>query len=231
MLRRKTSTLAVVTLLGIAGIVASLFGFQEERFDLTVRNDFFSGMMGDGAALERGMKKCEEILAKNPNHPEALVWHGGGLYFMAGQAFQQGDQQKGIDLLARGAQEMDRAVELDPRNIGVRIPRGATYITASRFMPAEFSRPVLEKGVSDFQATYDLQKDELPSMGEHPRGELLFGLAEGYGRLGETAKAEEFFGRIQKDLKGSVYARRAAVWLEKRALPPEETGCVGCHVN
>src|SRR4051812_12527716 len=49
-----------------------------ERFDEIVRGDFFAGMMGDTARLERGMKYCEEVLSKNPKHAEALVWHGGG---------------------------------------------------------------------------------------------------------------------------------------------------------
>src|SRR2546423_5203788 len=47
------------------------------RFDALVREDFFAGMMGDEARLDRGMKFCEEILASNPKHAEALVWIGG----------------------------------------------------------------------------------------------------------------------------------------------------------
>lgn len=47
-----------------------------QRFDMLVREDFFSGFAGDADALERAMKKCEEILAKDPKNAEALVWHG-----------------------------------------------------------------------------------------------------------------------------------------------------------
>jgi hypothetical protein len=68
---------------------------EEVRFDHVVRNDFFAGMGGDQQALARGMKTCEEVLAKNPKHAEALVWHGAGLMFHAGREFTAGNNQKG----------------------------------------------------------------------------------------------------------------------------------------
>ncbi|HEY6039648.1 MAG TPA: hypothetical protein VIV58_35450, partial [Kofleriaceae bacterium] len=49
---------------------------KPERFEFKVRQDFFDGMRGDAAALDRAQKVCEDTLAKNPNHAEALVWHG-----------------------------------------------------------------------------------------------------------------------------------------------------------
>ena len=49
-----------------------------ERFDASVRDDFFSGLAGRPDAFERAMATCERMLAKNPRHPEALVWHGSG---------------------------------------------------------------------------------------------------------------------------------------------------------
>jgi len=103
---------------------------SRERFAFLVRADFFAGFAGDRAALERGMKVCEDTLAKNSNHAEALVWHGGGLVFIAGQAFQRADFRKGTDLWDRGLKEMDRAVELEPSNVIVLIPRGATLLKA-----------------------------------------------------------------------------------------------------
>src|SRR6266480_5305402 len=81
-----------------------------DRFDALVRNDFFAGMMGDEAHLDRGMKFCEEILAKNPKHAEALVWHGGGLLARAAQAYRKGDYARGDSLWKRGLEEMDHAV-------------------------------------------------------------------------------------------------------------------------
>src|SRR5258708_2410282 len=81
-----------------------------DRLDLKVRNYFFAGFAGNGTALVKGMKMCEDALAENPKHAEAMVWHGAGLYVQAGKAFQGGDQQKGMELYQRGMKELDEAV-------------------------------------------------------------------------------------------------------------------------
>jgi hypothetical protein len=39
---------------------------------MLVREDFFSGFAGSSEGLERGMRKCEEVLAKDPKNAEAL---------------------------------------------------------------------------------------------------------------------------------------------------------------
>jgi tetratricopeptide (TPR) repeat protein len=232
-MRRKTLKFA------IAGAIAFLIGFlstirsapaQETRFDLKVREDFFAGFTGNQEALDRGMKACEATLAADPKNAEAMVWHGSGLYFAAGQAFRSGDQQKGMDLWTRGLKEMQTAVDLAPDSVGVRIPRGAVLLTGSRFAPPDMAKPLIEQGVSDYQRAFDMQKDHLATLGSHPRGELLFGLAEGYGRLGDEAKAREYFDLILKDLPGTAYAKRANAWMEAKSLPVEQTRCVGCHV-
>ena len=55
------------------------------RFDYGVRADFFAGFRGDAERLARGMTLCEDLLAANPDHADALVWHGTGLMFLAGE--------------------------------------------------------------------------------------------------------------------------------------------------
>ncbi len=174
---------------------------------------------------------CEEALAADPKNAEALVWHGSGEYFLSGRAFQKGDSQKGTELSKLGMKEMDEAVMLAPENVAVRIPRGAVLLTASHFMPPDMARPLIEKGLSDYERSLELQAPHFDSLGTHPRGELLFGLADGYSRLGNQEKAKMYFERIQAELKDTVYAKRAATWMETKSLPVSETGCVGCHVS
>ena len=212
-----------------AGVLSgALFG--QERFDLKVRNYFFAGFSGDAASLEKGMKICEDTLAAVPKNAEALVWHGAGAFYEAGQAFQKGDQQKGGELWQRGLKEMDQAVELAPDDLGVRIPRGAVLLTASRYMPSpEMARPLIEKGLTDFEKTYDLQASYLADLGTHPRGELMIGLADAYSRSGHQEKAQVWFERIQKEMKGTPYEKSASIWLETRTLAPAQAGCLGCH--
>jgi hypothetical protein len=221
----------IMKLTAVVLLVAGLL-FSQERFDLKVRNYFFAGFAGDTASLEKGMKICEDILAAEPKHPEALVWHGSGLFFQSGQAFQKGDQQKGAELWQRGLKEMDLAVELAPDNIGVRIPRGAVLLTASRYVPsAEMARPLIEKGLTDFEKAYDVQASYLTDLGTHPRGELMIGLADGYSRAGHLDKAQVWFERIQKEMKGTPYEKSASIWLETKSLAPAQAGCLGCHTG
>jgi hypothetical protein len=229
-------------LLAAAGALAYFFGFistvrpapaqQPERFDMKVREDFFAGFSGDANRLARGMKMCETVLATSPKDAQALVWHGGGLMVEAGQAFQGGDQQKGMDLWTRGLKEMQTAVDLEPDNPGTRIPRGAVLLASSRFLPSpEMARPLIADGVADYEHTYEVQKPRFETLGTHPRGELLFGLAEGYSRLGDQAKAQAYFELIKSDLPNTAYAKRADVWLTTKTLPASQTGCIGCHVS
>ena len=205
----------------------------QERFDLKIRNYFFAGFAGDTAALDKGMKICEETLAADPRNAEALVWHGAGLYFGSGQAFQKGDQQTGLQLYARGIKEMDDAVEIAPDRVGVRIPRGATLLTGSRFMAPDMAHPLVEKAVSDYEKAYELQADHLDRLGAHSRGELLIGLADGYSRLGDQDRAKTWFERIKADplLHRTPYEKSADLWLETKSLPSAKAGCLGCHTG
>ncbi|HND22622.1 MAG TPA: hypothetical protein PLB18_24855, partial [Acidobacteriota bacterium] len=56
----------------------------------TVEEDFRAGMSGNQDAFDRAMKSTEELLAGNPAHAEALVWHGSGLVSKSGKAFMAG---------------------------------------------------------------------------------------------------------------------------------------------
>jgi tetratricopeptide (TPR) repeat protein len=221
--------------LGAVGVVSAAccamvmsHAVGQERFDLKVRNHFFAGFSGDAESLQKGMSMCEEALASDPKNAQALVWHGAGLYFQAGQAFQKGDQEKGMGLYQRGIQEMDDAVAIAPDAIGVRIPRGAVLLTGSRFARPEMAKPLIEKGVSDFQKAYDIQSPTLDKLPSHPKGELLLGLADGYGRLGNDDKAQEFYAMILKNMPGTAYATKANNWTETKA---SQTACIGCHTG
>ncbi len=204
----------------------------QERFDFKVRRYFFAGYTGDNAALETGMKICEEALTADPKNAEALVWHGTGVYYRAFQAFQHGDQQKGLELARQGMKEMDDAVAQSPENLGVRIPRGAFLLTSSRLVPdPAIAKGMIEKGVSDFEKTYSIQKSYLAELPSHPKGELLIGLADGYSRLGQRDKAEQWFKRIAVELKGTAYEDSANLWLQNKPLSPRQGGCFGCHIG
>jgi hypothetical protein len=223
--------LVVYTTLMVCALVAAL-AVAQDRFDFKVRNYFFAGYTGDSAALAKGMKICEDLLAANPKNAEAMVWHGTGVYFQGVSAFQKGDPQAGGQLVQSGMKEMDSAVALAPNDLGVRIPRGAFLLTASRNVPnPAIARPMTERGVSDLEKAYEFQQDHLDKLGTHPKGELLLGLADGYTRLGQPEKAQPMIDRILAEMKGTRYEASATLWKEKKSLPPEKAGCLGCHMG
>lgn len=205
--------------------------FAQERFDMTVRNDFFTGFAGDRAALERGMKKCEEILATNPKHAEAMVWHGSGIFFQSGQAAQNKDYPKAGELYTRGLDEMAAAVALAPENVSVLIPRGATLLNASHFIPGDNGKELLKIGLADYEKVYRLQRAHFDKLPGHASGELLFGIAEGYQRMGDDAHAHEWFQKLASiDDPENGHLKQAKDYLQSGKLEGPVT-CVGCHVG
>jgi hypothetical protein len=222
----------------IAGAIAFIVGFlstlrsapaqETARFDMKVRESFFTGFGGDKDALTRAMKAAEEALAANPKNAEALVWHGAGITFQAGQEFTSGNQEKGMELWQKGMKEMQTAIDLAPESPSVIIPRGADLLRSSRYVSdPEYAQSLVKDGVADYEHVYRIQKPIFATLSTHSRGELLFGIAEGYSRMGDEEKARVYFEQIRADLPGTPYAKRAAAWLETGKV--EDTQCVGCH--
>src|ERR1700730_2395131 len=120
---KETIPIVIALALGI-----SLAREPGTRLDIVVREAFFAGLRGDGARLDRAMKKCEVVLATEPRNPPALVWHGAGLYFQSGQAFRRGDTVAGLEMNRRGLKEMADAVALEQESLQTRIPRAAIFI-------------------------------------------------------------------------------------------------------
>ncbi len=201
-----------------------------DRFDMLVRADFFAGFAGDGDRLARGMASCERVLADNPRHAEALVWHGSGLAFQARAAFAANDPAGGMALWTRGMSEVDGAVALAPDAPAVLIPRAAMLLQATRTMPPEMAHPLVASALRNYERVLQVQQDVWPSLGDHPKGELLFGLAEGYARMGDPVKARRYFERLVTDAPGSGQAPRARSFLATGAVPPlNGMTCIGCH--
>jgi pentatricopeptide repeat protein len=232
----RHSTIASLLAFGLAITTAGAAAQQAaqqtapDRFDLEVRTDFFAGFSGNAERLERGLAKTEAVLAENPNHAEAMVWRGGGLLFKAGQSFQSGDTATGTELFGRGLGDMNKAVALAPDKVGVRIPRGATLLEATRFMPAAQAEPLLRLAIGDYERVLELQANVFHSLGGHAKGELLFGLADGYARLGDPQKAREYFDRMARDGGPSPRRDYASAWL-RDAAPERVPACGPCHAG
>jgi hypothetical protein len=142
----------IAIVFSVATLATSL---SAARFDEKVRNDFFAGFAGDRAALDRGMATSEQAIATDPSgSAEALAWHGSGLIFLSGLKFQQGDMPGGMEMWTTGMAEMEKAGELEPDNVGVLIPRAASWFAASRATPPEIAKPILAKALADYEHVY-----------------------------------------------------------------------------
>jgi mono/diheme cytochrome c family protein len=201
-----------------------------EKLSAQVITDLFNGIGGNAAALQRGFEVTAQIIAANPNHAEALAWHGAATLFKS--STENLSALERIGFFQRGTKEMDSAVGMAPDNISVRMARGTVLRILTPGMPRLGNVPgLIENARLDYQRMFDLQKDRLDSLGPHPLGELLQGLAELNSRQGKTEEAERYYGMIQTMLKGTEYATRASEWMQTRQpLPTPRTACVSCHV-
>ncbi len=199
--------------------------------DAKVRNLFFAGFNGDTKSMETGLKATEELLATEPNNGEAMVWHGSGVYFQGGQAFQQGDSARGMQLFLKGSEEMAKAVASHPDDPAVLAPRGAVLLQSTVGMQGPQVAGLVRTGVRDLEHVLVIEDAYFAKLDEHMRGQVLFGIADGYSRLGENEKARPYFQRVVKELPNTEYQRRADTWLATGKLTPAQSMCVGCHIG
>jgi tetratricopeptide (TPR) repeat protein len=205
----------------------------QDRLDSNqMRSDLFAAMAGSPERLQNMLDASGKILARNPDHAQALLWHGaatlGGFFAEA----QKGNVMAAMPAFGKAEAEMDRAVSLAPNDLEIRVVRAVLYAPASRHMPPPYSERLLEKTRADFQHTFDLQQEKLGELGTHPLGELLQGLGDTYSRQGKPADAEKYYRMIQTRLKSTEYARRADEWMRtKQPLPESQTQCIGCHTG
>jgi hypothetical protein len=202
------------------------------KLDAKVRNDFFSGFSGDTAALERGMQISGELIQAEPDaSAEALAWHGGGLIFLAGQKFRQGDMAAGGQMWGKGIEEMEKAGRMEPDNPAILVPRASVWFTASRNAPPQMAKPILAKAVADYEHVYELQKTYFDNLSTHMRSELLFGMADGNARMGNNDKAREFFTKLAAIGPESGHLEQAKLYLSGEKYDVRGPGCHGCHTG
>jgi tetratricopeptide (TPR) repeat protein len=223
------SQLTAATFAIVVALLAQTAGAAGDRFDHAVRADFFAGFRGDAERFARGMKRCEEVLAANPDHAEALVWHGAGLMFLAGEAAARQDVETARGRARQAREELDRAVLLAPDSLNVVIVRAVVLNAAAPRTSDPARREAMQQAaVAGFEKALALQTPYLDQLSEHARGELLGGLAEGWSRLGDTGKARAYLTRIATELPDTRYAARAKAWLEDGPQAGPMT-CLTCH--
>jgi len=169
--------------LGIAtvAVVGIATSHAQERFDYEVREQMFRAFGGNEAALKSAMATIEAKLKEQPDHAEALVWRGSARNWMAGRALQAGDLAGARALTAEGMADMDRALALEPNNIGVLVPRAAVLLAVARNQrDAARMRELAGQSAANFETALALRQNAFRDLGQHNRGEYLSGLAESW---------------------------------------------------
>jgi len=221
----------VVGMMFLVGSVGASEGEskREKTLDAPIRALIFEGFTGKIASLREGKEQCEEILEKDPDHPEALAWHGAILVWLAAQSFEENQALPGMMMLNSGLKEWDRSLKLAPHQPGVRVPRVAVYPKIARSAPATMRKPLWEKARNDFLWLMENHKEGWGKLSEHARGELLIGYAETERALGNRENAERTLARILVDLPQTPYAKLAREWSDSKATGPRTHNCIGCH--
>jgi tetratricopeptide (TPR) repeat protein len=228
---RRFLCVAAVSAAGLAtaGLAQERPDLAPERFDYAVRDDMFRAFGGNEAAYKSAMLTIDQKLAENPDHAVALVWRGVGRYLKAGQILNAGDTAGARTLADAAMSDMDRAFALEPRNIGVLIPRSSVLLVVARNQcDPEQSRDVAARAAAGFESAFALRRAVFATLGLHNRGEYLSGLAESWVLAGDRDKASGYLQRILSELPNSPYAQRAtaklANWDDRRPL-----NCQSCH--
>src|SRR5262245_63610587 len=112
-------------------------------------------------------------------------------------------------MVGEGMADMDRAIALEPNNIGVLIPRAASLLGAARNQrdPAR-ARELAGQAAANFETALALRKPAFDRLGQHNRGEYLSGFAESWALAGNRDTAERYLRRVIAELTNSRYAER-----------------------
>jgi tetratricopeptide (TPR) repeat protein len=214
----------------ILAVAALTTAARADQLDEKIRIEFFAGFKGNTESMDRAMKAAELLMAANPNgSAEAMAWHGGALMMRAGLKFEAGDAAAGADLWARGLAEMNKAGMLEPDNPAILVPRASIWMVATRTAPPAVGAQLLGRAVSDYERVFEMRKPVFDGEGIHKKSELLFGLADGYMRMGNQEKARFYFEKTAALGPAGGHFDQATKYLKGEKYTIQGVGCVGCH--
>ena len=200
-----------------------------------VREDLFAGFLdGDMARHGQGVKKLDDVLAKNPKNAVALAWKGGNALLFAVRAYEAGnipgfeaEYNNALDIFARAA---EIAKQIAPAREGVLAITGGSFTVFGDRLPPKHQREAWLKVRENYSQLRELQKAKFDGLPVHFRGEVMAGLAQAAQRLGETEKATELTQELVTAFPGTPYAVFAKRWLDKpETMAKTKVACASCH--
>jgi tetratricopeptide (TPR) repeat protein len=204
-------------LFGAAQIAFAQDKQNDLKFSAELEKDFQAGTAGDQIALVRALQTADKILAVNPKDAETLVWRGAGWLAQAGKAFQSGNFAEGGELWQKALENMKSAVEHEPRNVSIRMIRGAALLSAAKQFPSpDVARNLRETAAVDYEQVLTVTAEKFKTMPEKQQQQILYSLADAYDKLGDKIKTRVFYQRFVDETSEAGKMRETAIeWLKK----------------
>jgi len=156
------------------------------------------GSAGDKDAVDKGFSCLDTVLALDPTNAVALVYRGS-LWTMRGRDAwwpftRMSDVDKGID-------EMDKAVDLEPDNVSVRLTRGINSV----HLPSMFKR--LGTALKDF--SYLLKSPSFPHFDARLKSTIYYWAGCAYKQDGQKDRAKMYLQKAVEAAPESETAKNA----------------------
>ncbi|MFZ1081818.1 MAG: tetratricopeptide repeat protein [Candidatus Kryptoniota bacterium] len=153
---------------------------------------------GNKDAVEKGFECLDTVLALDPTNAMALAYRGS-LWTMRGRdAFWPFTKMNDVD---KGIDEMDKAVDLAPDNITVRLTRGINSV----HLPSMFKR--LGTALKDF--SYLLKMPAFPHFDAGLQSTIYYWAGVAYKQDNQRDKAKEYLQKAIDAAPGSDNAKNA----------------------
>ncbi len=162
------------------------------------------GVAGNDDAVDKGFACYDKVLALDPSNAVALVYRGSLWTLRARDAWWPFTKMKDVD---KGIDEMDKAVDLAPDNVTVRLVRGINSVQ----LPSMFHR--LSIGLKDFE--YLISDAKFAGFNPHLQSTIYCWAGIAYNSDGQTAKAKELLQKAIAADPNSETARKAENELKK----------------
>ena len=162
------------------------------------------GVAGNDDAVDKGFTCFDKILQIDPSNAVALVYRGSLWTLRARDAWWPFTKMKDVD---KGVDEMDKAVDLAPDNISVRLVRGINSVN----LPSMFHR--LPVALKDFE--YMMSDAKFAGFNPHLQATIYCWAGIAYNNDNQTAKAKELLQKAISADPNSETAHKAENELKK----------------
>jgi tetratricopeptide (TPR) repeat protein len=162
------------------------------------------GVAGNDDAVDKGFACFDKVLQIDPSNAVALVYRGSLWTLRARDAWWPFTKMKDVD---KGVDEMDKAVDLAPDNVSVRLVRGINSVN----LPSMFHR--LPIALKDFE--YLMNNAKFASLNSHLQSTIYCWAGIAYDNDGQAVKAKELLLKAISADPNSDTAHRAENELKK----------------